>query len=143
MPSLYGEASWLKRLFFGWCFPIIKLANNKRLKYEDLGGLRNEDLIQNKLEMVEKEYEAQSAESKDIATAMFNCFKWDYMKAIGIWVLKYICDMFQPFIFSKTVEYLKDGDSEDTQTGLWLAMAMFLSVLGCSLFHEHGCFQGF
>ena len=56
MPSLYGEASWLKTIFFGWCFPIITLGNKKRLKYADLGGLREEDLIQNKLEMVEKEY---------------------------------------------------------------------------------------
>jgi hypothetical protein len=44
---------------FGWSFPIIKIGNERQLKYSDLGGLQQEDLVQSKIERVEKLYAEQ------------------------------------------------------------------------------------
>jgi hypothetical protein len=44
---------------FGWSFPIIKIGNQRQLKYSDLGGLQSTDLVQAKIEKVEAIYEAQ------------------------------------------------------------------------------------
>ena len=52
-------------------------------------------------------------------------------------------DLLQPFIFTKTLEYLKNERSDDRMTGLLMAFALFMSVVAYSLFHEHGCDQGF
>ena len=59
IPSLYANSTWYQRIFFGWSFPIIKIGNERQLKYSDLGGLKTEDLVQQKIEKVEALYEAQ------------------------------------------------------------------------------------
>ena len=48
-PSLVGSAKWYQKVWFSWAFPIIKKAGEKKLKIEELGGLREADLIENKL----------------------------------------------------------------------------------------------
>lgn len=57
IPSLYGNAKWYQKIFFGWSFPIIKIGNERKIKYADLGGLQPEDFIQTKVEKVKKIYE--------------------------------------------------------------------------------------
>lgn len=52
-------------------------------------------------------------------------------------------DLLQPFIFTKTLEHLKNEETEDRMRGYMLAFALFMSVVCHSLFHEHGCDHGF
>ena len=57
-PCLF-DAPWSQQILFSWVFPIVKLATSKRLNLEQLGGLRQQDLIETKLEKVEMIYDGQ------------------------------------------------------------------------------------
>jgi ABC-type multidrug transport system fused ATPase/permease subunit len=86
-------------------------------------------------------YEEQ--EVKNIASAVLWCFKKEYMIAIGFMLIREFFDLLQPYIFTKTLEHLKNDKTEDHMTGFLLAFALFASVVCFSLFHEHGCDEGF
>lgn len=53
IPSMYSSAKWSDKILFNWVFPIIKLGQKRPLKFEDMGGLNDEDLIESKVEKVE------------------------------------------------------------------------------------------
>ena len=78
-----------------------------------------------------------------MAYAVISCFKYDYALAIGFMLIREFFDLLQPYIFTKTLEHLKNEATEDRMTGFLLAFALFASVVCFSLFHEHGCDEGF
>ena len=78
-----------------------------------------------------------------MAMAVISCFKYDYIRAIGFMLAREFFDLLQPLIFTKTLEHLTNDSTTDHMTGTLLALALFASVVCYSLFHEHGCDEGF
>jgi len=55
-PFIVHDSNLWKRAFFSWAFPLIKLAKEKQLSADDLGGLREQDQVQRKLSLMRKNY---------------------------------------------------------------------------------------
>ena len=76
-PSLLENAKWYQVPFYDWAFYLVERAQTSKLKLEDLGGLAEEELVQDKV----KEVEAIFAEQKDknIFVAVVWAFRKNYM----------------------------------------------------------------
>lgn len=114
-PSLIASAKWYQKVWFSWAFPIIKKAGEKKLTIEELGGLREEDLIENKLVKVEEIYEAQT--KKNILFACLLAFKRDYIQSLCTQILQCSCDLVQPYILKEIIRLLVSDDFENDTNG--------------------------
>lgn len=101
--SIYGTASWYDRLFFGWVFKIIQMAQTKNLTLEDMGGMRDEDLIQEKIKKVEKIFEAQPMNNKNIFWAIMQAFKEKYIFSFFGVVMHTLIHMTFPICITKII----------------------------------------
>jgi len=98
-------------LWFSWAFPIIKKAGEGKLTIEELGGLREEDLIENKLMKVEEIYQGQT--KKNILFACLLAFKRDYLQSLFTQILQCSCDLMQPYILKEIIRLLVSTDFEN------------------------------
>ena len=92
---------------------------------EDLGGLRDDDLIQGKLAKVEEVFNAQK--SKNIFVAVMIAFKDRYFLAsIGI-MAHCLIHMCYPMIINRIISFMQD--KEDDNFGQAINLIILLVVL--------------
>jgi len=102
------------------------------LTLDDLGGLRAEDLIQNKFKRVEVAYDAQPADNKSVLFACIYAFKWLYLRSVMTQLLQCGVDVFQPFIIKEIVRLLTSKDFEKDSNEEVVKWAFFL--IACRFF---------
>lgn len=124
---MIASAKWYQKVWFSWAFPIIKKAGEKKLSIEELGGLREEDLIENKLVKVEEIYEAQT--KKNILFACLLAFKRDYIQSLCTQILQCSCDLVQPYILKEIIRLLVSTDFENDTNSQIISWAVAL-VMG-------------
>lgn len=124
-PSLIGNAKWHEKLFFNWVFNIIDYAQTNQLTMEDLGGLRDDDLIQGKLKKVEEVFNGQK--NKNIFIAVMIAFKDRFFYAsIGI-MSHCLIHMTYPMIINRIITFMQDKD--DTNFGYATNLIILLVCL--------------
>lgn len=97
-PFIVHDSNLWKRAFFSWAFPLIKLAKEKQLSADDLGGLREQDQVQRKLSLMRKNYYNQKKEKKSLIRAIIKTFKREYSRSFMIGICSCLMDMLSPFI---------------------------------------------
>lgn len=101
---MLGEASWYDKVFFGWVFVIIKKAQDKTLTLEDFGGLRQDDKIEEKIDLVEKEFNAQK--EKNIFLAVVMVFKWRFVFGFSCCIVNLLTHMSFPVIITEIIKFM-------------------------------------
>jgi len=107
------------------------------LTVEELGGLREEDLIEHKLQIVEDIYEAQT--NKNILFACLTAFKRDYAQSLCTQIMQCSVDLFQPYILKEIVRLLvsKDFENDTNAQIIGWACALVFSRFVKYLVDEH------
>lgn len=127
--SMIAGAGFLDKVFFGWVFNIIKKAQTNTLTVEDFGGLRDEDMIQGKIKMVEENFEKQK--DKNIFLAVFQAFKWNYYYNFIGCGIHLVIHMFFPMIVGEIIRFMQD--KEDTNLFYGFKLLVLLVALNCFL----------
>ena len=83
---------------------------------EDLGGLRNEDLLQGKLVEVEEIFAAQK--DKNIFIAVVKAFKDRYVFSMFGIGMHLILHMSYPMIIAEIIRFMQDKEEENFQYGI-------------------------
>lgn len=126
-PSILAGAKWYDKLFFSWTFKVITHAQTAQLKLEDLGGLRDEDLIQGKLVEVEEIFQGQK--DKNIFLAVVQAFRDRYIFSMFGVGMHCIIHMFYPMIIAEIIRFMQAKDETDFNYGIKLiVLLMFLNI---------------
>lgn len=128
-PSLLGNAKWYDKLFFNWAFKVIQYAQTGQLTIEDLGGLREDDCIQGRLQKVEEVFDAQK--EKNIFIAVMIAFKDRFMWAsVGVLGDCFI-HMTYPMIVNEIVRFMQD--KEDSNFNYAIRLIFLLVCLNITM----------
>jgi ABC-type multidrug transport system fused ATPase/permease subunit len=92
-----------------------------------LGGLKEEDMIEKKIEMVEKVYEAQ--ENKNVLFACLTAFKKEYARSVVTQIFQCAGDMYQPYILKEIVTLLVSKDHDADVNTKIIEWSVFLVVI--------------
>ena len=122
--SMITGTDFLDKVLFEWMFDIIKKVQTNTLAVEDFGGLRDEDMIQGKIKMVEENFEKQFL-------AVFQVFKWNYYYNFIDCGIHLVIHIFFPMIVEEIIRFMQD--KEDTNLFYGFKLLVLLVALNCFL----------
>lgn len=133
---LIEKQGFMSKLFFNYAFPIINKAGHSELEIEDFGGLKEEELLQTRLQKVEEIYEAQ--QEKNILLAVMTASKAQYIRSFIIQICQAAFDMLGPLCLSRIIAFLQDKEDHDYQKGVMWVCVLIFSYFIRYLMNEHG-----
>mmetsp|Transcript_5860 Transcript_5860/g.9457 ORF Transcript_5860/g.9457 Transcript_5860/m.9457 type:complete len:106 (-) Transcript_5860:3996-4313(-) len=82
-----SQASMWSRFAFSWAFPIMKISRESQLTLDQLGGLRSEDAIEKKFELLQRSYFGQARKSRSLLLSILKAFEGQYLFAAGVCIV--------------------------------------------------------
>ena len=123
-PCLLHQASWFSRLTHSWSFPLIsRMKLGENVTITELGGIREEDTVQTKLDELNTMYDNQ--EEKSFQWAIFNTFKADFFITVAIEFCDHFMNLLNPVILDWMMQFFGQKDSSTLYGFKLLALMVF------------------
>lgn len=95
-------------MFHTWAFDIIATSKKRKLSTLDFGGIKQEDTIENKVEVITGLYDKQPAGQKNIMWALAQTFKWEFATFYGVEAFLSCLRLTEPLAVQRMVTILQD-----------------------------------
>lgn len=134
-----GASLWSK-LYWDWISPVV-LAGEKdeNLRFEELGGMRKEDDLKQKIRRVEAILEERP--SVDLDLAMLEVFRREYFFCFLVTSLQIAVYVARPALMTLLIRYYENKEETDARKG-FLLVCLFIFVQWLEyLAREHNYYE--
>lgn len=115
-------------MFHTWAFDIIATSKKRKLSTLDFGGIKQEDTIEKKVEVITDLYDKQPAGQKNIMWALAQTFKWEFATFYGVEAFLSCLRLTEPLAVQRMVTILQDKNGDP-----WAGMRVLLFMIGCQM----------
>lgn len=95
-------------MFHTWVFDIIATSKTRKLSPADFGGIKEEDTIDKKVDVITGLYDKQPAGQKNIMWALAQTFKWEFGTFYAVEAFLSCLRLTEPVAVQKMVTILQD-----------------------------------